>query len=127
MYGKCDFMTADPFYYDLLKEYAKENRKFQTDAEILLWNRLSHSALGLPFKRQHVIGCYIADFVCLSKKLIIEVDGGYHTQPIQQIKDYLRTEDLNKMGFTVLRFDNDSVYNDLSNVLDKIFDTMVRL
>ena len=75
-----DYNTADPFYYGLLREYAAENRKFQTDAERMLWRCLSTNKLGIHFRRQHIIGCYIADFVCLRKRLIIEVDGGYHSQ-----------------------------------------------
>ena len=74
-----DYNTADPFYYGLLKGYAAENRKFQTDEERLLWRCLSTNKLDLHFRRQHIIGCYIADLVCLKRKLIIEVDGGYHS------------------------------------------------
>ena len=116
-----DYNTADPFYYGLLREYAAENRKFQTDAERMLWRCLSTNKLGIHFRRQHIIGCYIADFVCLRKKLIIEVDGGYHSQKEQAIKDYYRTEDLERMGFNVLRFRNEEIETNISLVLDQIF------
>ena len=119
-----DYNTADPFYYGMLKEYAAENRKFQTDAERMLWRRLSTNKLGLHFRRQHIVGCYIADFVCLRKKLIIEVDGGYHSQKEQSIKDYYRTEDLERMGFKVLRFRNEDIETNISLVLDQIFNKL---
>ena len=119
-----DYNTADPFYYGLLREYAAENRKFQTDAERMLWRCLSTNKLGIHFRRQHIIGCYIADFVCLRKKLIIEVDGGYHSQKEQAIKDYYRTEDLERMGFNVLRFRNEEIATNISLVLDQIFNKL---
>jgi len=118
-------MTSDPFFYGILKQYANVNRYHQTDAEQLLWFHLSENKLGLHFRRQHVIGCYIADFVCLRAKTIIEVDGGYHAQELQQIQDYWRTEDLQQMGYDVLRFKNEDITTDISNVLDKIFNHIV--
>lgn len=120
------FETANPLYYSLLKEFASKNREFQTDAERMLWNHLRDNRLGLHFRRQHIIGCYIADFVCLKKNLIIEIDGGYHSQPIQEIEDYLRTEDLNRMGFNVVRFTNEEVFSNLSAVLDSIFNIIAK-
>ena len=119
-----DYNTADPFYYGMLKEYASENRKFQTDAERMLWRYLSTNKSGIHFRRQHIIGCYIADFVCLRKKLVIEVDGGYHSQSEQAIKDYYRTEDLERMGFKVIRFRNEDIETNISLVLDQIFNKL---
>lgn len=113
--------TANPLYYGLLKKFAAENRNFQTEAEKLLWYHLSGNKIGLHFRRQHIIGCYIADFVCLKRNLIIEVDGGYHSQEDQVIHDYLRTQDLEKMGFSVMRFTNEEIMMNLSTVLDTIF------
>lgn len=108
-------------YYELLKKFAYKNRYNQTEAEQELWYRLSGNKLGLHFRRQHIIGCYIADFICVKRKLIIEIDGGYHSQEEQIIKDYLRTEDLRDMGYEVMRFTNDEIFSNLSEVLDKIF------
>ena len=115
------YFTANPVYYGLLKHFAEENRNHPTAAESLLWHHLSNNKIGLHFRRQHIIGCYIADFVCLKKNLIIEVDGGYHSQQKQVINDYLRTQDLNDIGFTVMRFRNEDIESELSDVLDKIF------
>ena len=117
------YETADPILYPLLLKFALENRNHQTYAERELWRHLSHNQLGLHFRRQHIISRYIADFVCLRRMLIIEVDGGYHAQEQQIIEDYLRTEDLARMGFTVLRFRNEEILNDMSHTLDTIFNS----
>ena len=119
--------TANPLYYDLLKRYAYKNRYNQTEAEQNLWYHLSGNHLGLHFRRQHIIGCYIADFICVKRNLIIEIDGGYHSQEEQKIKDYLRTEDLEKMGFEVMRFSNDEIFRNLPEVLDKIFNRIATI
>ena len=118
--------TANPLYYDLLKRYAYKNRYNQTEAEQNLWYHLSGNHLGLHFRRQHIIGCYIADFICVKRNLIIEIDGGYHSQEEQKIKDYLRTEDLEKMGFEIMRFSNDEIFRNLPEVLDKIFNKIAK-
>ena len=118
--------TANPLYYDLLKRYAYKNRYNQTETEQNLWYHLSGNHLGLHFRRQHIIGCYIADFICVKRNLIIEIDGGYHSQEEQKIKDYLRTEDLEKMGFEVMRFSNDEIFRNLPEVLDKIFNRIAK-
>ena len=118
--------TANPVYYGLLKRFAEENRNFQTEAEKSLWHHISNNKIGLHFRRQHIIGCYIADFVCLKKSLIIEVDGGYHSQEKQIINDYLRTQDLERMGFKVMRFSNEEIMTNISNVLDTIFNEIAK-
>ena len=115
-----EYQTADPALYPLLQEYARHNRNNPTAAESLLWNYLKSSSLGFTFKRQHIIGDYIADFVCLSQKLIIELDGRYHESPQQQISDALRTEWLEQKGYSVIRFTNDELFNDISKVLEEI-------
>ncbi len=121
-----DYDTSDPSYYGLLKVYASENKKYQTEAEKMLWLHLRGNKLGLHFRRQHIIGCYIADFVCLKKKVIIEIDGGYHSQSEQIIKDYYRTEKLESLGFKVLRFRNEDIYSNVVFVLDQIFNAIAR-
>ena len=117
---KRNFELADPFYYDMLKEYARENRRNQTEAEEFLWRQLKGNALGVKFKRQLIILNYIADFACLEKSLVIEVDGGYHFSHEQMELDAYRTEDLEKLGFKVLRFRNENVIRDIELVLKTI-------
>lgn len=113
-------MTADPCLYGLLKGFAKENRKKPTDAESALWVFLKGNGLGQPFKRQFVIGQFIVDFVCIPAKLIVEIDGGYHQLPQQQISDEDRKDWLESQGFTVIRFTNEEVIGDTENVIETI-------
>jgi very-short-patch-repair endonuclease len=64
-----------------LSQIAKELRRNSTDAENLLWNRLRAKQFnGVKFRRQHPVGNYIVDFICIKEKIIIEVDGGQHTK-----------------------------------------------
>ncbi len=112
--------TAHPDIYQILKNNAVNNRKTPTDAETLLWQCLRDRQLGLKFRRQHAIGDYIADFICLEISLIIEVDGEYHNSEEQQEKDTIRTKYLNEQGFYVLRFTNNEVINQTEWVLKSI-------
>ena len=116
-----DYLTADPVTYGLLKEFVKEHRSNPTDAEISLWELLRGKQLnGYKFRRQHIIGNYIADFICLPAKLILEVDGLMHQTPENKISDAERTAELNKHGFEVIRFNNTEVINERAKVADKI-------
>jgi isobutyryl-CoA mutase len=69
--------NADPLLYGKLKEFALSHRKDATIAEEILWDKLKNKKEGYKFRRQHIIGSFIADFVCLKKGLVIEVDGNY--------------------------------------------------
>lgn len=111
---------ADPFYYGRLKDFALAHRKDETAAEQVLWDKLRAKKEGYKFRRQHIVGQFIADFVCLSKGLIIEVDGNYHQLPDMKLSDAERTKMLNDLGFEVLRFTNDEILYDLENVINKI-------
>ena len=70
--------------------------------------------------RQHVIGDYIVDFVSRHGGLVIEVDGGYHSEPRQKEDDQLREEKLEEMGYHIIRFSNEEVLYDIDNVLNQI-------
>ncbi len=118
------FHTANSINYELLKENAINNRKFSTEAESALWDALRRKSLGEKFRRQHIIGDFIADFVSLSSRLIIEVDGKYHDTPQQIEADRLRTECLNKSGFRVLRFSNEEVLGDIERVISIIKESL---
>ncbi|MFZ4101710.1 MAG: DUF559 domain-containing protein, partial [Sphingobacterium thalpophilum] len=107
---KLGYMTAEPAIWDILKEHSRRNRKDSTEAEDILWQHLRNGATGHKIRRQHAIGTYIADFICLKKGLIIEVDGDYHFGIKDQ--DELRTEALNNLGFQVIRFSNEQVIAD---------------
>jgi len=113
--------TASPIIYDLLKVKAKEMRNKPTEAEKMLWNVLSNKGLdGFKFRRQHIIGEYIVDFVCLEKRIIIEVDGSIHNLPEQIEHDKQRTEWLESKGFKVVRFFNQQVLSDLDATIEAI-------
>ena len=114
------FNTASPDRYLLLKDFAQKNKQIPTDAEKLLWEHLRAKQLSVKFNRQHIIGDYIVDFVCIEKKIVIEVDGGYHSEYEQIDKDENRTQRLNDWGFSVIRFKNEEILGDISNVLNKI-------
>lgn len=101
-------------------QHAKENRKNPTEAENILWNQLRNKNLGDKFRQQHLIDDFIVDFVCLSKNLIIEVDGGYHETKEQKELDEERTFILNKKGYKVIRFSNEEVLRNSSKVLEII-------
>ena len=116
------YKSASPNSYGLLREYARENRKHATQAEDVLWDCLRNNRLGVPFLRQHIIGDYIVDFVSRHDGLVIEVDGGYHSKPRQQEDDKLREEDLERMGYYVIRFTNEEVLYDTEKVTDRILD-----
>ena len=117
---KQKYETARPSTYKLLKELQKENKKNSTQAESILWENLRNKNIKYKFRRQHIIDIFIADFVCLEKKLIIEVDGGYHNTLEQREADELRTQILNEIGFKVIRFTNEQVIGDIDNVINKI-------
>ena len=72
------------------------------------------------FKRQHIIDKYIVDFVCLESMLIIEVDGGYHSEPEQMVNDVNRTKRLNQLGFKVLCFKNEEIQSNIDNVIEQV-------
>ncbi len=112
--------TASPDRYNLLKAFAKENRKYMTEAESALWKYLKSNGLGHKFLRQHIIGDYIVDFLCRDKLLVIEVDGGYHSERIQQEDDAVRQQWLEEMGYKVIRFTNEDVLLNLITTIQTI-------
>ena len=118
------FMTGGNNAYRLIEE-AKRMRKEPTDAEAALWELLRDKKLGDKFRRQHLIDDFIVDFVCLSKNLVIEVDGGYHNDPTQKEYDQQRTLYLNEKGFKVIRFTNEELLGNTEAVLTKIKDILV--
>lgn len=102
-----------------LKQFARKLRKEQTDAERRLWWNLRNRQLdGWKFRRQFPIGTYIVDFVCIDAKLIIELDGGQHSE--RREYDGQRTRELEKNGFVVLRFWNNDVLANCESVIEEI-------
>lgn len=114
------FTYASPDRYKLLKEFARQNRKNQTPAENFFWRTIKERHFWVKFKRQFVIGDYIADFANLEARIVIEIDGAYHCEPIQIEDDKVRSAWLEKMGWHVLRFTNDEIIFDTNRVLNTI-------
>ena len=122
--GRYGYETTDASTYELLLRNAKNNRRYMTPAESVLWECLRGNQLGVQFRCQHPIYGYIPDFVCLRKRLVIEVDGAYHYLGDQPMNDEERTKYLNQYGFDVIRFTNEEVLNDTDNVIIKIKQAM---
>jgi leucyl-tRNA synthetase len=115
------YLTGDSQSARELVIHAKNNRKGATEAEALLWINLRNRRLVDKFRRQHPVGNYLPDFVCLEKRLIIEVDGGYHNTAEQVEIDENRAFELEqKYLFKVIRFTNEEVLNNIEFVLDTI-------
>ncbi|WP_315276467.1 DUF559 domain-containing protein [Prevotella histicola] len=121
------YETADEIEYELLKANAIKNRQYATQAENLLWLYLKGKQSGYKFRRQHVIKQYIADFINLKYKLIVEIDGKYHFIDEQIIKDEERTHDLEQWGYRVIRFTNEEIFNHREKVIKKIKETIMAI
>jgi len=105
----------------IVQQRAKEMRRQMTPAEEKLWQRLrAHRLGGLKFRRQHPLGPFIADFYCAEYRLVVEIDGGIHTQQAEH--DQARTEQFEAYGYRVIRFKNTEVEQDIEKVLEKIIE-----
>lgn len=102
-----------------MKEKARTLRRNQTDAERLLWHHLRGRRLAAyKFRRQHPIGPFIADFICIKHRLVVEIDGGQHSLNVHE--DNRRTLYIESKGYKVLRFWNDQVLTNIQVVLEAI-------
>lgn len=119
--------TASGENYGMLKMFCKENRRFMTDAESILWNHLRGGALGCRFRRQHIVNNFIADFISIRHKMIIEIDGLYHSLPEQMIADAERTSILENLGYKVIRFSNDDIIGNIQQVTTRIKQEMEKI
>ena len=109
----------------IIFENATQLRKNMTAAEMSLWLHLRSGLFGYKFRRQHPISIYIADFYCHRAKLIIELDGSIHNQEDVKKNDAIRQADLEKWGYTVIRFTNHEVFEQLELVVKKISDKIL--
>lgn len=105
------------------RQRARQLRLNQTDAEGKLWTVLRARRLsGAKFRRQHPIGSYIVDFCCLEYALVIELDGGQHATQVEA--DQNRTIFLEQNGYTVLRFWNHEVLQNIEAVVTQITEAL---
>lgn len=114
--------TTDSKTWKALKEDARDHRKNPTEAEDILWQSIKNNKLGFKFRRQHAIGQYIVDFVCIAKRLVIEVDGPIHE--LQKREDLERENNIKGEGFKVIRFTNHEVLSNFNQVIKKIKGTL---
>ena len=104
-----------------LKDRRKELRNNLTPAEAALWEILKNSGLNdRKFRRQHSIQNYIVDFYCPAERLIIELDGAVHNDPIQSAHDEERSKILIELGYRILRFENRLVFENPLAIRDEI-------
>lgn len=103
---------------ETLKQKRQSLRNNSTDAEVLLWERLKGSQLGVKFRRQHSVDYYIFDFYCPKWRLAIEVDGSSHFSKAEY--DKYRTKYLEAFNIKVIRFWNSEVINNLDWVVNQI-------
>ena len=115
---KPGYITASPLSYNIIKQIRDELKKNPTEAEIIIWEYLKNKKTGHKIRRQHIVDNFIADFICLPKKLIIEIDGKIHK--FQKEYDQMRTERLTELGFQIIRFTNDEVKTDPIKVYTQI-------
>ena len=110
--------TTNPLVWRKLQERVLEMRENPTKAEEILWKSLRNHGSEHHFRRQHIIGNFIVDFLCLEKSLVIEVDGDIHDY--QKQDDQERTEFLEQQGFRVLRFKNEEIMGGVEKVINEI-------
>lgn len=105
-------------YNPKLKELARKLRNNSTKSEIKLWQVIKGKKIqGYDFHRQKPLLNFIADFYCYELKLVIELDGYSHQIEEVQKKDEVKQRELEKLGLTVLRFEDNEVFSDMDNVL----------
>ena len=110
------------YYAPYIKEFARQMRKEMTLQEVKLWQHIRKEQLGVKFRRQVAIdNKYIADFACLDKRLIIEVDGGQHCESQSDIQ---RTFYLEKENFRIIRFWNNEIDKNLEGCLNFILEEL---
>jgi len=105
-----------------IRELSKEKRGSMTKAESILWYNIRNRFAKYKFRRQFPINDrYIADFICLEKRLIVEVDGGQHNE---NRKDSERTKYLEREKFKVIRFWNNDIYFRLRAAMEMIYNEL---
>ncbi|SRR5690554_2532729 len=110
---------APPGWWRQLGPLAQEKRQAPTPAEAVLWEHVRNRQLaGLKFRRQVAFGCFVVDFYCAERRLVVEVDGPVHAR--QQAQDAARTAYLEDLGLRVLRVANDDVLARIDDVLERI-------
>jgi len=103
------------------KNIRKALRKDMTKAEAVFWIHIKNSQLGYRFRRQYSIGKYIVDFYCPELKLVVEIDGATHDHPDVYKKDQEKQRYLESKGFTVIRYNDEEILNELDAMWDNLY------
>ncbi|WP_028889686.1 DUF559 domain-containing protein [Tenacibaculum ovolyticum] len=114
------YMTTHPLEYKLLKEIALKRKNKTTKEERALWEVLSTKQTGFKFRRYYIIDEFMVDFICLEKKLIVEVNGKYHATPEQKEAANLRSTILNEFGYEIIRLSDEEVSGAIENTIARI-------
>jgi very-short-patch-repair endonuclease len=104
-----------------LRAAAQAQRAQMSDAERKVWYAVRARRLaGLKFRRQHLIGRYIADFYCADARLVVEIDGNHHAEQTQAEHDRIRDGWMAGQGLNVVRFTVHEVLQDFDSVMERI-------
>ncbi len=112
------FFTTNPELWKVLQDRVLEMRKNPTNGEKIMWDLLRRNTTEYHFRRQHIVDRFIADFICVEKKLIVEVDGDIHDY--KKAEDKERTKILNQLGFEIVRFSNDEIIKNREDIFQSI-------
>ena len=115
---KKEFYPINKEFKDTLVQRAKNLRIEQTISEKIIWNAVKNKQLGVKFRRQFIISHYIVDFICLEKKLIVEIDGISHIG--NEKYDNKREIELKEMGYQIIRFTDEEVAGNGNMVVNKL-------
>ena len=111
-----------------LRTFARSLRRNATSAERRLWQSLRREQVaGFRFRRQVILGGFVADFACLEARMVIEVDGATHSTNREVVRDAARSGALAAQGYDALRFTNDDVFHNLDGVLETIYMRLIVL
>src|SRR5215467_10075052 len=114
-------MVSETYNAKNRKPLRKKLRNSTTSAEAILWTYLQRRQLeGKKFRRQESLGRYVVDFYCPECRLIVELDGAPHFEPDSDIYENQRTAYLERLGLTVIRFENQAIHDDIELVLETV-------
>ncbi|CAN5594923.1 hypothetical protein BH23BAC4_BH23BAC4_01050 [soil metagenome] len=100
-------------------------RDQQTPSERLFWQAVRNRRLGgFKFRRQHSIGPFVVDFCCIEARLVVELDGAVHTDPLRATWDATRDQELEAAGFLIVRIQNDDLHTSAAGITDYLLELL---
>lgn len=117
-----------PYNHKMMEARRRQLRGRMTKSEKTFWYAVrDEQVLNVKFRRQYSVEAYIVDFYAAIPRLAVEIDGGYHLDPEQQVDDEIRQREIEKCGITFLRFTNEEVLTDMSFVIGRLKVTLESL